>query len=63
MGGEADAGKAKETGQEGQRTSVGVREGRGEKERHTEKERKGRVSTERQTGDIQTGFSEAKRHH
>lgn len=40
------------------RTSAGVREGRAEvrRGRHMEKERKGRVSIERQTGDIQTVF-------
>lgn len=54
MGGEADAGKAKETRQEGQRTSVRVRAGGGEmRNAHGKGKKKQRVSTERHTGDTQ----------
>lgn len=52
MGGEADVGKAKETRQEGQRTSVRVRAGGGEaRNAHGKGKKKQRVSTERHIGD------------
>lgn len=47
MGGEAAAGKAKETRQEGKKNSAGVREGRGEERNGTRKRKeKAEVSIE-----------------